>query len=93
MPNGVHRDRNDLLAANTAGAVPQKFKGNYGQYIWTGTRRIKIQSADGSLTIAGDFYYDTILGIARPTLYTYDQELERDRWVRAYDGSRVKVRQ
>ena len=93
IPRSIQRDQRDLHAAHAAGATPQKYRGTYAQYIAHNNRRIKIQNADGTLTSAGDFYYDNILGIAKPTLYTYDQELIRDRFVMAYDGTEIKVRQ
>ena len=86
------RDLEALRAAHAAGTAPQKYRSNWGQYLVSGTRRLKLQEADGTLTQAGRDYYDEILGIEPPLLFAYEQELENDRYVRAYDGTPVLVR-
>ena len=66
-------------------------KTGYGTYIDTLRGRFNLQRADGSLKDAGLIYCDE-LGIPPPTLYTYDQDLIQDKFVRTYKGNKLLVR-
>ena len=67
------KDLEALRAGHTAAALPQKYEGNWAQHILSGNRRIRLQEADGKLTLAGRDYFD-FAGIEPPTLYTNEQE-------------------
>ena len=82
-----------LQAAIAAGTRPQRYKTSVAQFIRApGGRRIKLVGADSQPTAEGRFYYAQ-LGVDVPRLYAYEQPLLNDKWVMAFDGTRVKVRE
>ena len=81
-----------LMEIIERGTHPQRYRQSVGQFIRApGGQQIRLQNTDDSLTAAGKAYW-RLLGVPAPSIYNYDQGLEGDRWVRAYDGSRIKVR-
>ena len=83
--------RQQMRAAIDAGVQPRSNSTNYGQYLLTDRGRIKLQKPDGSLTRQGRDYYDMI-GLNPPLLYSYEQSLINDKFVRGYDGKNMLVR-
>ena len=75
------------------GTLPQRYRTSVGQFIRAPEgRQIRLQGEDSRLTEAGKAYW-RLLGVPAPSLYTYDQPMLNDAYVRAYDGSVIKVRQ
>ena len=75
------------------GTLPQRYRTSVGQYIRVaGGERVSLQGADNRLTAAGRIYW-RLRGTEAPSLYNYDQAFLNDKWVQAYDGSRIKVRE
>jgi hypothetical protein len=82
-----------LQAAIAAGTWPQRYRTSVAQFIRApGGRRIKLINADSQPTAEGRYYYAQ-LGVDVPRLYVYEQPLINDKWVMAFDGTRVKVRE
>ncbi len=46
----------------------------------------------GEATLAGVFYYKTLLGLDPPLLYPYEGELIQDKWVVGFNGKKILVR-
>ena len=85
------RLRTGIAIAMSAGVVAESFRSSQGRYLQMGNRRVRLQNADGTLTPAGHHYHDH-LGEDPPPMYSYEQELEHNQWVRGYNGDRVQVR-
>ena len=82
-----------LQGAIAAGTRPQRYRTSVAQLIRApGGRRIRLIGADSRPTAAGRFYYAQ-LGVDVPRLYAYEQPLISDKWVMAFDGTWVKVRE
>ena len=83
---------NTLLDIIARGTPPQRYQSNIGQFIRAQDgRQIRLQGTDNKLTSAGQTYW-RLRGIQAPSLYNYDQPLLNDAYVRAYDGTNIKVR-
>ena len=80
-----------IATAINAGSVAESFRSNQGRFLQIGNRRVRLQNADGTLTPAGRHYHDH-LGENPPLMYSYEQELEQNQWVRGYNGDRVQIR-
>ena len=82
-----------LSAAIQRGTLPQRYRTSVGQFIRApGGEMVRLQGADNRLTAAGRIYW-RLRGFPAPSLYNYNQALLNDKWVQAYDGSRIKVRE
>ena len=80
--------RQQMRQSIESGVQPRSNSSNYGQYLpIAGRPRIKLQKPDGSLTRQGRDYYD-MMGINPPLLYSYEQPLINDKFVRAYCGNK-----
>ena len=75
------RLRASVEAAIDAGGVAESFRSNQGRFLQIGNRRIRLQNGDGTLTPAGHRYHEH-LGEEPPLLYSYEQPLEQNKWVR-----------
>ena len=92
MPHTKHqRLHTKVEAAIDAGGVAESFRSNQGRFLHSGNRRIRLQNGDGTLTPAG-YHYHQHLGEEQPLLYSYEQPLEQNKWVRGYNGKQVQVR-
>jgi hypothetical protein len=81
-----------LLQIIERGTLPQRYKTSVGQFIRAPDgRQIRLQGPDNKLTPEGGAYW-RLRGIPAPSLYSYDQPLQNDTHVTAYDSSRIKVR-
>ena len=84
---------NQIRAIIARGTQPQRQRTSVAQFVRAGNgRKISLIGADSKATAAGVFYYQQ-LGIDPPKRYAYDQPLLNDKWVEAFDGSKVKVRE
>ena len=84
---------NQIRAIIARGTQPQRHRTSVAQFIRAeGGRKIALVGADSKPTLAGAFYYKE-LGVEPPKRYAYEQPLLNDKWVVAFDGSRVKVRE
>ena len=84
---------NQIRAIIARGTQPQRHRTSVAQFIRAeGGRKIALIGADSRPTAAGLFYYKE-LGIEPPKRFAYEQPLLNDKWVVAFDGSRVKVRE
>ncbi len=93
MPQANVTMEAQLQGAIAAGTRPQRYKTSVAQFIRApGGRRIKLVGADSQPTAEGRYYYAQ-LGVDVPLLYAYEQPLLNDKWVMAFDGTRVKVRE
>ena len=82
-----------LLAAIANNTQPQRYQASVGQFIRLADgRAVRLMNTDNSLTSAGSAYW-RLAGIPAPRLYNYDQPLINEKWVMAYDGTRLKVRE
>jgi hypothetical protein len=79
-----------LDAAIEKYTTPQRYKTSVAMFIRSGSHVIKLMGADSKPTPAGILYYKK-LGVS-PLRFVYDQGLINDQWVRAFDGSTVRVR-
>ena len=84
---------NQIRAAIAQGTQPQRLRTSVAQFVRAADgRKISLIGADSKPTAAGVFYYKE-LGVEPPKRYAYEQPLLNDKWVVAFDGSRVKVRE
>ena len=84
---------NQIRAIIARGTQPQRLRTSVAQFVRAADgRKISLIGADSKPTAAGVFYYSQ-LGIEPPKRYAYEQPLLNDKWVMAFDGSRVKVRE
>ena len=85
---------NLLTAAFNAGTQPQRYRGtNLGIFIQIPSgRKIQLVNKNGTVSPAGRIWYETLHRVEVPKLYQYEQPLEQDMYVRAWDGSRHQVR-
>ena len=84
---------NQIRAILARGTQPQRLRTSVAQFVRAENgRKISLIGADSRPTAAGVFYYQQ-LGIEPPKRYAYDQKLLNDKWVEAFDGSKVKVRE
>ena len=83
------RARIDLTI--NSGERAQAFSSSQGRYLQVGTRKVKLQNTDGTLTDSGRHYH-AHLGDVPPLMYSYDQPLINDKWVIGYNGKRIMVR-
>ena len=83
------RLRTNIQKAIITGNVAESFRSNQGRFLQIGNRRARLQNADGTLTPAGRHYHDH-LGEDPPEMYSYEQPLINNHWVRGYN-ERVHV--
>ena len=69
----------------------QPFKSTQGSFLQVGNQRVKLQNKDGALTAMGTHYWEHIQEDP-PLMYSYDQPLINNQWVKGYNGKRVRVR-
>ena len=82
-----------LLDAIGRGTLPQRYQASVGQFIRLADGRpVRLMNTDNTMTSAGTMYW-RLAGVPVPRLYNYDQPLLNDKWVMAYDGTRIKVRE
>lgn len=80
-----------LLDAIGRGTRPQRYQASVGQFIRLADGRpVRLMTPDNKMTSAGTMYW-RLAGIPPPSLYNYDQPIYGDGWVRAYDGTPIKV--
>ena len=85
------RSLTNITNAINAGNVAEAYRSNQGRFLQIGNRRVRLQNADGTLTAAGSHYHERI-GEDPPEMYSYEQPLINNQWVRGYNGKRVQVR-
>ena len=84
------RLRAQIDAAMANGEQVQPFASTQGSFLKVGSRKVKLQNKDGSLTASGQHYWEQ-LDEAPPLMYSYDQPVINYR-VMGYNGKRVVVR-
>ena len=52
---------------------------------------IKLVNADGTATPEGLHYYNNV-GVAPPSVFAYEQPLDKGKWVKGFDGKKKLVR-
>ena len=52
---------------------------------------IKLVSADGAVAPEGLHYYNNV-GVAPPSVFAYEQPLDKGKWVKGFDGKKKLVR-
>ena len=73
-----------------SGERAQPFSSTIGRFLQVGTRRVKLQNKDGTLTDSGRHYH-AYLNEAPPLMYSYDQPVQNNAVV-GYNGKRIMVR-
>ena len=88
--NMAARMRTQIDAAIANGEQVQPFSSTQGSFLKVGNRKVKLQNKDGSLTAAGQQYWERV-DEAPPLMYSYDQPIINNS-VMGYNGKRVIVR-
>jgi len=71
--------------ATIAGRASEVYASSQSRYItFAGNRKLTLIQPDGKATLAGVYYYQTLLGLEVPKLYSYETPLIQDKWVQGY---------
>ena len=88
--NMAARMRAQIDAAISNGEQVQPFSSTQGSFLKVGNRKVKLQNKDGSLTTAGQHYWERV-DETPPLMYSYDQPIINNS-VMGFNGKRVIVR-